>query len=185
MKRDYAKAAGWICLALFALTGVSYAVRGAADLWLWLPLGTGLVLAAFWFAEFSREAVAVVTSRRARQGGQSAVYTLAVVAIVVLLQGLAVNSGVSFDLTKNKTFTLSDETVKVVKALDQKVRFLAFYGNEDRATFEDLLKRVKELNPSKVDYEFVNLNGNPLLAQEYGVRALGTTVLVAGTRRRR
>jgi ABC-type uncharacterized transport system involved in gliding motility auxiliary subunit len=183
VRREYAKAAGWAALGLLALTGVTYAVRGAADLWLWLPLGAGVVSAALWLVEFRGEALEVVRSRRARQGGQSVIYSLAVVAIVVLLQGLAVNSGLSVDLTKNKTFTLSDETVKVVKALDQKVDFMAFYGNENREAFEDLLKRVKELNPSKVDYEFVNLNRNPLLAQEYGVRALGTTVLVAGDKK--
>jgi len=183
VRREYAKAAGWAALILFLATGVSYAVRGAADLGLWIPLGVGVLAAGFWLAEFRGEAAAVIVSRRARQGGQSVVYSLAVVAIVVLLQGLAVNSGVSFDLTKNKAFTLSDETVKVVKALDEKVDFMAFYGNENRADFEDLLKRVKELNPSKVSYEFVNLNRNPLLAQEYGVRALGTTVLVAGDKK--
>src|SRR5665213_971361 len=158
-----------------ALTGVVYTVRASADLWLWLPLGLGILAGAFWLSVYSAEALDVVRSRRARQGGQSLVYTLAVIAIVVLLQALAVNSGVSFDLTKNKTFTLSDETVKTVKGLGQKVQFLAFYGTENKGAFEDLLKRVKEQNPSKVDYEFVNLNRKPLLAQEYGVRALGTT----------
>lgn len=180
MKRRFAKAAGWAALVVLALTGLSYTVRGATDMVLWVPLGLGLALATAWLAVFHVEALEVVRSRRARQGGQSAIYALAVLAIVVLLQALVSNSGVSFDLTKDKTFTLSDETVKVVKALDHKVDFMAFYGTENRSAFEDLLKRIKELNPAKVDYEFVNLNQKPLLAQEYGVRSLGTTVLVSG-----
>jgi len=183
MLREYAKAAGWSSLALLAITAVTYSVRSAADWGLWLPLGLGLAAGIFWASQYHAEAVEVLTNRRARQGGMSAVYTLAVLTIVCLVQALVVANDQSIDLSKNKDFTLSDETVKAVKGLGDKVQFLAFYGNENRAAFEDLLKRVKKLNPSKVDYEFVNLNSKPLMAQEYGVRSLGTTVLVAGDKK--
>jgi ABC-type uncharacterized transport system involved in gliding motility auxiliary subunit len=183
MRREYAKAAGWAALVLVALTGVVYSVRGVADWGLWAPLALAVLSASFWFAEFRTEAVEVIVSRRARQGGRSVIYSLAVVAIVFLAQALVVNNDYSFDLSKNKTFTLADETVKAVKGLSDKVQFLSFVGNENHGAFEDLLKRVKALNPSKVDYEFVNLYRKPLEAQEYGVRAAGTTVLVAGDKK--
>ncbi len=183
MRREYAKAAGWAALLLVVLTGIAYSIRGTADLGLWVPLAVAVALAAWWLTEFRAEALATVRSRAARQGGQSVVYTVAVAAIAVLLQALAVNTDLSVDLTKNKAFTLSDQTVKVVKGLDAKVRFLAFYGAQNRGNFEDLLKRVREINPSKVDYEFINPDRKPLVAQEYGVRTVGTTVAVSGDRK--
>jgi ABC-type uncharacterized transport system involved in gliding motility auxiliary subunit len=183
MRRDYAKFAGWAALVLLAATGITYAVRATADWGLWVPLGLGVAAAAWWGAVYHQQAVEVITSRRARQGGLSAAYVLAVVVVVVLVQALAVNNDASFDISKGKKFTLADETVKAVKGLDQKVQFYAFYGNEDHSALEDVLKRVKALNPAKVDYEFVNVNKKPLLAEEYGVRSYGTTVLVAGDKK--
>ncbi len=185
MRREYAKAAGWTALIALASAGVTYAVRGIADLWLWLPLGLGVALAAVWAAALGREAFQVVSSRRARQGGQSLVYAAAVLTIVLVLQSLAVNSSVSVDLTKDKAFTLSEQTVKTVKGLTQKVEFLAFYGASapGRPAFEDLLKRVRALNPARVGYDFVDPVRKPLEAQEYGVREQGTTVVVCGDRK--
>ena len=183
MKREYAKAAGWAALILLLATGITYAVRSSADWGLWAPLAMGLAAAGFWWSQFYAEARQVLVSRQARQGANSVVYTLAVLAIVVLVQSLIVNNDVSADLTKDKAFTLADETVKAVKALDQKVQVLAFFGPENRGAFEDLLKRVKKVNPSQLDYEFVNMNQKPLMAQEYGVRSLGTSVVVAGDKK--
>jgi ABC-type uncharacterized transport system involved in gliding motility auxiliary subunit len=180
MRREYAKAAGWAALILLFATGVSYAVRSSADLGLWVPLGLGVAMGAFYLAEFRAEVGTLLRSRGARQGANSLVYTLAVIAIAVLVQALLVNNGASFDLTKNKSFTLADETVKAVKNLEGKVQVLAFYGPEQKAAFEDLLKRVRKVNPAKFDYEFVNINKEPLKAQQYGVRSLGTAVAVAG-----
>jgi ABC-type uncharacterized transport system involved in gliding motility auxiliary subunit len=180
MMREYAKAAGWVALVLLLGTGVSYAVRGIADLGLWIPLTLGLGLGVWWLVVFRVEAVGVLASRRARQGANSVVYTLAVAAIAVLLQALVAGNDHSFDLSKGKTFTLADETVKTLSALESPVKILAFYAPDQRGEFEDLLKRAKKVNPSKFDYEFVNLNKDPLIAEQYGVRSLGTAVAVAG-----
>jgi ABC-type uncharacterized transport system involved in gliding motility auxiliary subunit len=180
MRRDYAKAAGWAALALALITGVTYAVRNQADLWLWLPLGLALILGGLWLMEFKAQAAEVLRSRRTRQGANAVVFSLAVLVIAVLLQALAVSNDVSADLTKDKAYTLSDETVKTVKGLSTKVQVFAFYGNEGRAAFEDLLMRVKKLNPGSFDYDFVDPTSKPLLAQEYGIHALGTSVVVDG-----
>jgi ABC-type uncharacterized transport system involved in gliding motility auxiliary subunit len=180
MRTQYAKAAGWSGLALLFFTGVTYSIRGIADLWLWLPLALGLGLAGWWLSEFKAEAWLTLRSRKTRQGANAVVFSLAVLAIAVLIQALAAGNDVSADLTKNKAFTLADETVRTVKGLEQKVEVLAFYGDENKAQYEDLLKRVKRVNPADFDYRFVNLNREPLLAQQYGVHSLGTSVLVAG-----
>ncbi|HXB98108.1 MAG TPA: GldG family protein, partial [bacterium] len=129
---------------------------------------------------FRAQALETVRSRRTRQGANAAVFSVAVVAIAVLIQALLAGTNVSADVTKNKTFTLADETVKTVKGLGGKVQVLAFFGEENRAQFEDLLKRVRQINPAQFDFQFVDPNKNPLMAQEYGVRTLGTSVVVAG-----
>jgi len=180
MRTQYAKAAGWAALALLLASAIIYSVRGFADLWFWLPLALAVGLGGWWLSEFRAQALETVRSRRTRQGANAAVFSVAVVAIAVLIQALLAGTNVSADVTKNKTFTLADETVKTVKGLGGKVQVLAFFGEENRAQFEDLLKRVRQINPAQFDFQFVDPNKNPLMAQEYGVRTLGTSVVVAG-----
>lgn len=180
MRREYAKVAGWAALIVGLATGISYSVRSQADLGLWLPLGLTVLLAAFWGLEFRSEALTLLRSRAARQGANSVVYALAVLVIGVLIQAFITNNDLSVDLSKDKKYTLADETVKALQNLDRKVQVLAFYGPEQRAAFEDLLKRAKKVNAASFDYEFVNLNKEPLKAEQYGVRSLGTAVAVAG-----
>ncbi|HXC63460.1 MAG TPA: hypothetical protein VNZ67_03830, partial [bacterium] len=88
MRTQYAKAAGWAGLALLFFTGITYSIRGIADLWLWLPLGAGLGLAGWWLSVFKAEAWLTLRSRKTRQGANAAVFSLAVLAIAVLIQAL-------------------------------------------------------------------------------------------------
>jgi ABC-type uncharacterized transport system involved in gliding motility auxiliary subunit len=180
MRRDYAKAAGWAALFLGLGTGVSYAIRSQADLGLWLPLALALGAAGFWFSVFRAEVLTLLRSRSARQGANSVFYALAIVVIAVLLQAFIANNDKSLDLSKDKAFTLADETVKTLKGLDRQVQILAFYDPQQRGAFEDLLKRAKKVNPGQFDYEFHDLNKEPLKAEQYGVRTFGTAVAVSG-----
>lgn len=183
MRREYAKIAGWTGLILMLVAGVAYGVRGIADWTLWAPLGTGAALAAWWLTEFRQEAKAVVLERRTRQGANSAVLTLAVLAILVLLQAFINANDKSWDVSGDKQNTLSGELVNAVKNLDQKVEIKAFFGPEGREAYEELLRRARLENPSKLSYEFLNPNKEGLLAKELGVRTFGTSVVQSGDKR--
>ncbi|HTB35339.1 MAG TPA: hypothetical protein VK842_10775, partial [bacterium] len=128
MRTLYAKAAGWSALTLLLFSGIIYSIRGFADLWLWLPLGLSLALAGWWLSEFREQALETLRSRKTRQGANAEVFSLAVVTIAVLIQALVAGNNVSFDVTKDKAFTLADETVKTVKGLEEKVQVLAFFA---------------------------------------------------------
>lgn len=183
MNRDYAKIAGWSGLSLILAAGVAYGIRGIADWTLWAPLALGGGLVATWLTEFRQEAKAVLMERRTRQGANSLVLTLAVLAIVVLLQAFLNAHDKSWDLTGDKQNTLSDELIKAVKNLDQKVEIKAFFGPDGREVYEELLRKARLENPSKLSYEFLNPNKEGLLAKELGVRSFGTTVIESGDKR--
>ncbi len=161
-----------------------YAVpRASADWSLWVPLALGLILSGWWLFEFKAEAKDVLSRRRTRQGANSLVFTLAVLTIVVLLRAIIVSHDHTWDLTAAKEHTLSDETVKAMQNLDQPVDVKAFFGPEGRESYEEMLRRVKLLNPSKFSYEFLDPNKEGLLAKELGVRNYGTSVIESGDKR--
>ncbi len=175
----------WAGLAglFFLLAGAgAYAVRGVLDAYSIVPLGLAVAgLGVYLYAHFSDVRQAVV-SRKARFGANSIVLTLIVLAILAFAQAIIGNHNQSWDFTKNHVNTLSDETQKVVKGLDQPVKLYCFFAQQGRAQYEDLLQRVRDLNPGKVSFEFVDPNKHPLLAQQYSVRNFGTTVAVCGPR---
>ena len=58
-----------------------------------------------------------VSARQARYGATASLYTIVVIAALILVNWLANRYNKSFDTTSNKQFTLSDETKKIVKGL--------------------------------------------------------------------
>jgi ABC-2 type transport system permease protein len=68
-----------------------------------------------------------------------------------------------FDLTSEKRYSLSENTIKLLKNLDQEVYIKVYLEGDLEAGFlrlrnatEDLLVEMKSHNSSKINYEFVN-----------------------------
>jgi hypothetical protein len=173
---------GWLGLGFLLLASIIYGVEGVANAGLWVPLGLSLLALGYFLSQNFEQVVNSLASRKTRLGANSVFLVLAAVTISALILAIVNNHDASLDLTKNKLHTLSDETTKVVQGLDQPVHVFAFYepNGSGQQEFEDLLSRVRALNPGKFSYEFVNLNKKPMLAQQYSVRSYGTSVFVAG-----
>ena len=107
------------------------------------------------------------------------VYTLIVVAVVGAVNFLANRYNKSYDATKNKKFTLSDQTLKIAKNLKQDVQITYW----DKATAfqgaHDLLDRYKNLSP-KIDVQYQDVDKKTVLAKAAGVRAYGTIFVKIG-----
>jgi ABC-type uncharacterized transport system involved in gliding motility auxiliary subunit len=172
--------AGWAGLALLLAASVDYGVGGQALWHFWTLFALALLgLGAYLFYERG-QVLEALRSRKARAGANSVFLGAAALAIAALGMAIINNHDLSWDLTKNKVHTLSDETEKAMQGLSVQVKLFAFYEPNQQPPFEELLRKAKKLNPSKFSYEFVNLNKKPLLAQQYSVRSYGTSVLVAG-----
>ena len=77
---------------------------------------------------------------------QAAVYTLIVLAILVVMNFLANRYDKSFDTTSNKRFTLSDQTAKIAAELKQPV-VISYWDQPSKFTqARDLLDRYKNLS---------------------------------------
>lgn len=117
------------------------------------------------------------------KGANATVLSLAVVGIFILLAiFLHSLSGVQWDLTANKKFTLSDKTVSTLKNLDQDVHAIAFTDSGQGVVsrqIKDLLDEYRKLS-SKFTWEEVDPKKNPTLAQKYQIGSYGTIVFESG-----
>ncbi|MBM3464045.1 MAG: hypothetical protein FJX76_18270 [Armatimonadetes bacterium] len=85
-----------------------------------------------------------------------------------------------FDLTQNKRFSLSDQTLKTLNRLQKPVKALAFtqQAGENSPT-EQVLKRYAFAS-NNFSYEMVDLEKNPIRAAKYGVKTPNTLILESG-----
>lgn len=170
---------------LLLLAGGAVSQLRPADRAIWggaLLLGAAGLL-ALCYLEFARLRV-LLARRSTRYGLNLAAMVALLLAIIVLIEILAVRHNFTWDLTPGKRYTLSDQTVKAVRGLGTDVKATAFYRPpgrdvfEDRRAAEDLLRRYANLSP-RFRYEFVDPDRDPGRARRYGISQYGTAVLEA------
>jgi ABC-type uncharacterized transport system involved in gliding motility auxiliary subunit len=174
---------------MLVLAGLTAGVVSSS--WGVLPLGliiTGIVILALWLLFLSRFEESPnrpgFWRRRSTQAGANAVVaTLAVLAILGLINFLGVRYAGRVDLTENQVFTLAPETQQLVKNLKQPVKVWVFdpqQSDQDR----ELLESYRRLGQN-FSYEFVNPNAQPSLTQQFEVKKVGDVYAeVPATKRR-
>ncbi len=121
-------------------------------------------------------------ARQTKFTGYVTLYTLVVVAALAAANYLAKQHDASYDSTKNKLYSLSDQTDKVVRGLKEDVTVTYFDRATEFSRARDLLGRYASLSP-RLKVAYVDLEKKPQLARTMGVRNLGTIFVQAGAKR--
>lgn len=127
------------------------------------------------------------TGRAAAYGLLTAASGLALVVLLGAANWAALRRPRTWDLTKGKVFTLSEETRRTVAGLRRDVEVLAFYGQGDEAypRVSDLLRRYAALSP-RLTWRFVDPYRSPEAVRKYGITGEGPrVVLLAGAEEQR
>ena len=114
-------------------------------------------------------------------GTNFAVFTVVVIAIIVLANWFVDRNDKSWDLTPNQSFSLSPETLKLLKGLDQDVTIYVFDRKEALGKNRDVLSDYSSTS-RRVKIQYVDADREPGLARQYNVRTYGTIVIAAGDR---
>jgi ABC-type uncharacterized transport system involved in gliding motility auxiliary subunit len=122
------------------------------------------------------EDIARGRGRQLRYGGNMAVMVLAVLGILGTANYLANRHSKRWDLTKNRRYSLSEQTRKILGALKSDVKLSYFQRSADMAAGQDRLKQY-EAESSKLKVEYVDPLRNPAKAREYGIERVPTLVL--------
>lgn len=123
-----------------------------------------------------------VAGQQARFGATAGLYTIIVLAALVMVNWLANRYNKTYDTTSNKRYTLSNETKKVIDGLktDATIVYIDRASGFDSA--KAMLDRYRNLSP-KVHIQYVDLAKNPAEARAFGVRFPGTAYVEIGNRR--
>ncbi|MFQ5839665.1 MAG: GldG family protein [Candidatus Methylomirabilales bacterium] len=128
----------------------------------------------------------LVTHRTTRYGLNTAIAILCIVGLAALVEALSARHNLRWDLTENQRHTLSPQSAKLVRSLEEDIRALVFLQTNavNRAQVEDLLRQYAQQS-SHFTYEFVDPDRNPNLTRKYRVTSYGTIVLERGTQEER
>jgi ABC-type uncharacterized transport system involved in gliding motility auxiliary subunit len=146
-----------------------------------LMIGGGVLLLAAIVLGFGG-IVRFFSRRSSQQGTNTAILSLAVIAILAVLNFVSYRHHRRFDLTSEKLYTLSDQTQKVVGGLSADVNIVRFDKTPPPTELNDLMAEYKNVS-SHIKFQNVNPNEKPEIAKEYGAQNLGDVIVSVGSRK--
>ena len=122
---------------------------------------------------------AFLQARQTKYATYAATYIVVVVAILAAANILANRYNKSFDATSNKRYSLSDQTVKIVKGLKEPASITYFDQAKNWRGAKDQLDLYANLS-RKVEVKYVDPDKEPQLARAAGIRNYGTAIVEIG-----
>ncbi len=147
-----------------------------------LLIGGGVLLLAGVVIGF-QHIVNFFSKRSSQLGTNAIILSVAVIAILVILNFLSFRHSKRFDLTSEKLFSVSDQTRKIVGGLQKDVTIVRFARPSDATPetqrFTDLMIEYKHLSPH-FQFKDVNPQEKPEVAKEYGAKHIGDVIVASG-----
>jgi ABC-type uncharacterized transport system involved in gliding motility auxiliary subunit len=150
-----------------------------------LALAAAVLFFGMYVAVDPAKAFSVFTSRESIYGSNAFILSAAVIGILVVLNVLGARFHHRVDLTAQRDFSLSDQTLALLGRMQEPVHAVAFFSSSlnDRQKAEDLLKEYAARSNGKFTYEMVDTNIDPLAARREGINLDGTIRFKMGERK--
>jgi ABC-type uncharacterized transport system involved in gliding motility auxiliary subunit len=177
MVKNVVNIVGWIGTALVLGAAAVRFLRPEWDHYAVYAAWGGLGCVVLYTLGQYRDILDYFQQRNARYGAVAGASVLIFLAILVAVNYLSYRQNKRWDLTKNQEFTLSDQTVKLLKNLDAPVKFIVFDKDTNFDQFRTGLEEYKYQSPSKVGLEYVDIDKNPTETRQYQVQTYGTVVI--------
>ena len=184
--KEMSRAAGVVGLAALVVGGILYVAQERFSPGVVALLAAGAALVIVFFALNFGLVLAALTKRATVYGLNLAVATLVVLAILVLIQLIVMHNKTfnrRFDLTEAKIYSISDQTIRILRSLQKDVKVTAFYRDQyDKGLMDDLLRIYGRHSP-RFGYELLDLDRSPMEAQNLDVRSYNTAVVQCGDKK--
>lgn len=121
-------------------------------------------------------------TRQTKYSAFAVLYVVVIVALLTVINIFADRYNKSYDSTANKQFSLSDQTVKIVKGLKTDTQFTYFGPQSEFNAARDTLDRYSSLSP-KVHVSYIDPERKPQVAKAAGFRTDSPVIIDTGSRR--
>ncbi|MCW5619639.1 MAG: GldG family protein [Burkholderiales bacterium] len=166
-------------IAFLALALTLRSLKVDAVFWQLLLAVVGIVLTAWGGFHLRDELGSILKGRR----GEIALFTVGAVAVLVVLAHLSMRFPVRVDMTSTGLYSLSPETIQMLKRLEKPVRVTFFHDPMMRETVE--LYKLMAAQTDKLSVTFIDPMLNPSQARLLGVEYAGTALMESEGRKMR
>ncbi len=105
--------------------------------------------------------------------------TIIFLGIIVFVNLISAKYYKRLDLTQNKIYSISPQTKKIIKNLNQPLEIMVFYKDRIDEKLKDLLEQYKS-NSKFITYKFLDLDREVLIAKQYGITSYDTILIKSG-----
>lgn len=172
---------GLIGIVMILTVSVTYAIKGQITTNLLYLLWAGILFLLFFFYANFGNIRNILSKRSTKYGANMAIMIVIFLGIVVIVSYISTIHKKRIDLTKSGRYTLSDQTLKILKSLKRDVEAIAFYRQDQRTRqeMEDLLQEYAYNSP-RFRYQFIDPDRNPEKALQYGITEYRIALLLSG-----
>ena len=174
---------GYAGFVIIVATAIAYGMIPAAQRHTWVGWIVGLLCLVAYVVGSVNTIRDYLKRRSTRHGASALILILLVLGILVFVEAISARHSARLDLTASKRFTLSEQTLKILKNLEKPVRVTAFYqeGSPQAEEARDLLDQYA-YGSRKFSFVFVDPDRFPGKARRYKISAYGTLMLETETR---
>ena len=168
-----------LVLLAFGIIGYALTSGNVARLFIFINLIGGAFALIGWLTASWGRLGELAGRRSTRYGANAAIYTGAFIGLLIAVNYLAARYPHRFDLTAEKVFSLSPQSLNIVKNLKQPLKLYGFVQEGRSPTAEALYHEYTYASP-KISYELIDPNRHPELADRIKVTTMNTTHLQYG-----
>jgi len=170
---------GTIGVATLFFGGVAYAITQDIGFFVVANVLFG-IFALIAYVASARDSLGTFLGERSTKfGANAALYSVLFIGVLVMVNFLAARHFRRFDTTEAGVYSLSPDSAKYVKELDQDLDLVAFVETGKDVAIEELFKSYGE-ESSHVKYQMVDPDKSPDLAQKYNITTYGTIRVAYG-----
>jgi ABC-type uncharacterized transport system involved in gliding motility auxiliary subunit len=170
---------GILGLVLLTFGLVDYFISSGFRLFVWVNLAGGIFAIVLWITSSRSELASISTGRSARYGANAVVYSIGFIGLLVAINYISSLHHTRLDLTAEKVYSLSSQSINVVKGLQKPLKLYGFFQGGENPAARELYETFAYYSP-KLTYELVDPDKHPELAERYKVSVMGTTHLQYG-----
>ena len=126
----------------------------------------------------------VTIAKILKHGISPIIFTFALFISLIIINYIAAVKSPNFDVTKNKTNTLSKESLNLLDQINFDVKIKAFYTDAYRRRIRSLLDKYETTN-NRIEVQFIDPLKNPVAASEYEVTQPGSIIFETANKQTR
>jgi len=176
-----------IGIGLFALFAglIVWLIGGLPELVPRILVAAGILLLGIYVALDPEDVWTRLTGRGVLASGNTLVIAAAALVILGLFNVLGSRYETKYDLTADKKYSLSQDSIRLVQALPQPVHVTGWLTSSDsrKQDFQQLLDNYASHSDGKFSYEFIDPEQRAADARAAGITATGTIVYQMGDKK--